>query len=82
MSKKISHYLIRVWVSDLLVEVLPFQDKEVFPWLDYATLCGNGTGCVDVVPGHHSHSDASPLALANRIWHLFSNRVLEEMLFH
>lgn len=38
--------------------------------MDDATLDGDGTGCVDIVPGDHADCDACPLALADGFWDL------------
>lgn len=52
-------------VADAPVELLPLQAQEVLPRLDDATLGRDGPGCIDVVPGHHAHCDASTLAFAD-----------------
>lgn len=52
-------------VSDLLVELLALQTKEVFVGKDDATLGCDGTGGVNVVSGHHTHRDACTLALGD-----------------
>lgn len=57
-------------IADEAVELLPLQAQEVLPWQQDATLGGNGTGGVDVVPSHHPDSDAGTLALQDGIWHL------------
>lgn len=57
-------------VADEPVELLPLQAQEVLPWQQDATLGGDGTGGVDVVPCHHPDSDPCPLALQDGIRHL------------
>ena len=46
----VDNYLVCVWVSDLLVELLPLQHQVTIPWLDDPALGGDGPGGVDVVP--------------------------------
>lgn len=49
------------------VEVLALQAQEVVTRLEDATLDGDGSGGVDVVPGDHAHCDPSTLALLNGV---------------
>jgi hypothetical protein len=71
-------YLFCLRVSDPPVEVLPLQYEKVLSRFDDAALGGDGPGCVDVVPGDHTHSDASLLALMDGFGYLFTNRVLHK----
>jgi len=57
-------------VSDLLVELFALHTQEVLPGQQDATLDGDGAGGVDVVSGHHAHSDAGTLALNDSIRYL------------
>ena len=57
-------------VADEPVELLPLQAQEVLPWQQDATLGGDGTGGVDVVPRHHPDGDPRTLALQDGIGHL------------
>lgn len=57
-------------ISDPPVELLPLEAEEVLSGVDDATLDGDGTRSVDVVPGDHAHGDPSALALTDGFWHL------------
>ena len=63
------------------VELFPLQADEVVPGQEDATLGGDGSGCADVVPSHHSHCDASALAFPDGVWDLeeSGNTIKEEM---
>jgi len=62
-----------VWIlSDALVELASVEHEEVVVRLQNAALGRDGTRRVDVVPGHHAHRDAGPLALADRIGNLLA----------
>lgn len=52
------------------VELLPLQTYEVVAGQQDATLGGDGSSGVDVVPGHHADGDAGTLTFFNRIWNL------------
>lgn len=56
------------------VELFALQAKEVISRLQDAAFGGDGSSCVDVVPGYHPHRDAGTLALPDRIWDLKRNR--------
>lgn len=57
-------------VPDPPVELLPVDAQEVFSGVDDATFDSDGSCRVDVVSGHHTHSDSSTLALQDGVGHL------------
>lgn len=57
-------------VANAPVKLPSFYAQEVFSRMDDATFGGDGSCGVDVVPGHHPHSDSSPLALPDGFRHL------------
>lgn len=72
---------LSLFVAYPSVELFPFQAQEVVSGQQDATLGGDGSGRVDVVPSHHSHRDASTLAFPDGFWDLVErgNTIREEM---
>lgn len=56
------------------VKLFAFQADEVISWLKDATLCGDGSSCVDVIPSHHPYCDSSTLAFPYGVWNLKDSR--------
>ncbi len=52
------------------VELFALQADEIVSGLQDATFGSDGSSCVDVVPSHHPHCDASTLALPDGFWDL------------
>lgn len=52
------------------VELFALQAEEVISGLEDAALGGDGSSRIDVIPGHHSHRDASTLAFPDSVWDL------------
>lgn len=52
-------------IADNSVEFFAFQAQEVVSRGQNATFGGDGPGCVDIITGHHSDSNASPSAFGN-----------------
>lgn len=63
------------------VELFALQADEVISRLEDATLGGDGSSRVDVVPSDHPHCDTSTLAFPDGVWDLreSGNTVNEEM---
>lgn len=73
-SSSVALYLSFV-IANLLVEVFALQADKVLSRLQDSTFDGDGTGCVDVVSGDHTDSDACSLTFRNSIRNLHTGRI-------